>query len=266
MTLSPVHRRVDRTARAPRDPRVAPAQVGGPLYPVGLVVRGRPCLVVGGGKVAARKVASLLACGAAVTMVAPDVREALGLLGIGGTGCTGEGLALDVQRRRYRRGEVAGYRLVIAATRDARVNAAVYKDAEAAGVWVNSADDPSRCSVSLPAVWRSGPVTVAVSTDGTSPALAGWLRTRLAACAGEHIGHLATLLGGARRRLQDEGRPTGSVDWRAVLEGPVEALVAQGRLDHAAAALSEALESAASRPRAVVSEEVEPRERRRRTF
>jgi precorrin-2 dehydrogenase / sirohydrochlorin ferrochelatase len=217
---------------------LASRPLDGPLYPVGLVVRGRRCLVVGGGRVAGRKVRSLLQCGAAVTIVAPEVHGALRLLAEDGPpGAAGEH-PVDVQRRRYERGEAAGYRLVVAATGDPDVDAAVYEDAEAAGVWVNTADDPAHCTMVLPAVWRTGAVTVSVSTGGVSPALAGWLRTRVAESVGEHVGRLAALLGEARRRLQDEGRPTDSVDWLAILEGPVPALVAQGRLADARAAIS----------------------------
>ncbi len=227
------------TGPAPQTPR----PVGGPLYPVGLVVSGRRCLVVGGGRTAARKVRSLLQCGAAVTVVAPELDEAVRLLEEGHTPEAAEAGRLEVRLRHYERGEVAGYRLVVAATGDPCVDAAVYEDAEAAGVWVNSADDPAHCSVVLPAVWRTGTVTVSVSTDGTSPALAGWLRTRVAELLGEHVGELAALLGEARRRLQHEGRATDSVDWLAILGGPVPALVAEGRLTDAEAALEDAIGS-----------------------
>ena len=87
---------------------------------------------------------------------------------------------LDVQIRPYERGEAAAYRLVVTATGDPDVDGAVYADAEEAGVWVNSADDTEHCTFMLPAVHRDGPVSVAVSTGGTSPALAGWLRGRVA--------------------------------------------------------------------------------------
>ena len=142
--------------------------------------------------------------------------------------------------RPYEAGEAASYRFVIAATGVPDVDRAVYVDAEAAGVWVNSADDPAHCSVMLPAVWRTGAVTVAVSTGGTSPALAGWLRTRVARMVGAHLGQLATLLGRARATLRAEGRPTDCVDWRQLLDGPLTAIVADGRMDDAAALVEQA--------------------------
>jgi len=211
------------------------------LYPVGLVVRGRRCLVVGGGRVAARKIAALLDCGAAVTVVAPEVHEALAALFEDGTIAGIDGPPLDVQVRPYEPGEAAGYRLVVTATGVADVDALVYGDAEAAGVWVNSADDPEHCSFVLPAVWRTGPVSVAVSSGGNSPAFATWLRDRLADEVGTEVGALVELLAQARRRLHLEGRSTGEVAWTALLGGPHPQLVRDGRIDEARALLDAAM-------------------------
>jgi siroheme synthase-like protein len=212
-----------------------------PLFPVGLALEGRPCLVVGGGPVAARKVAALLECRARVTMVAPEVHVALGLLSEQGVIQAVDGPPLDVRLRPYAAGEAAAYRLAVTATGIPEVDAAVHRDAEAAGVWVNSADDPARCSFQLPAVWRSGPVAVAVSTGGASPALASWLRDRVAEALGPSVGVLADLLSEARAELRAAGRSTEEVDWRAVFAGPVPALVAEGRLAEARAELAAAL-------------------------
>lgn len=216
----------------------------GPIYPAGLLVRGRRCLVVGGGRVAARKVASLLECGAHVTMVAPEAHEALGLLSEAGVITAIEGPPLDVQLRRYESGEAAGYRLVVSATGDPEVDGAVHRDAEHAGVWVNSADDPDRCTFVLPAVWRSGPVSVAVSTAGSSPALATWLRDRIGEVLGPETATLAALLAEARERLHARGRSTEAVNWRALLQGPLPDLVRDGHLDDARALLSRFVEAA----------------------
>ena len=211
------------------------------MFPVALALADRPCLVVGGGRVAARKVAALLRSRARVTMVAPEAHVALGLLSEDGVIQAIEGPPLDVQLRPYATGEAAAYRLVVTATGRPEVDAAVHRDAEAAGVWVNSADDPEHCSFQLPAVWRAGPVAVAVSTGGASPALASWLRDRVGEAVGPSVGDLAVLLAEARREVQAAGRSTEDVDWSAVLRGPVPALVADGRLEEARAALAEAL-------------------------
>lgn len=224
------------------------------IYPVGLVVAGRPCLVVGGGRVAARKVAGLLRCGASVTMVAPDVDVAVRLLErapLGEHASTGQTDApgpaerlparLQVAVRRYRRGEAGRYRLVVAATGIAEVDRAVHDDAEAAGVWVNCADDGAHCTAILPAVHRDGSVTVAVSTGGASPALASWIRRRIDSALGSHLGALAELLDEARHRIHQDGRSTELVDWAALLDGPLPDLVRQGRADEARALVEEAI-------------------------
>jgi siroheme synthase-like protein len=117
------------------------------------------------------------------------------------------------------------------------VDRRVVADALAAGVLVNSADGDSPGTVRLPSVLRSGPVTVAVSTGGSSPALARWLRDRIAACMGTDLATVAALLDEARRALQGAGRPTGSVDWVAVLDDQVIPLVEAGRVEEARAVL-----------------------------
>jgi precorrin-2 dehydrogenase / sirohydrochlorin ferrochelatase len=184
-----------------------------PLYPVGLVLEGRPCLVVGGGRVAARKVAGLVACGAHVTVLAPAIVDEI----------RGAGPSVVVEERGYRDGEAAGYRFVIAATDDPAVNARVYADAEAAGVWCNVVDDPAHCSVSLPAVARRGPVTVAVATDGASPTLAAALRDRIAEqVLTPAVERVALDAREIRRELQADGRPTTSFDWRALVASALD--------------------------------------------
>src|SRR4051794_26912751 len=126
--------------------------VEAPLYPVSLIVENVPCLVVGGGAVAARKAAGLRACGARVHVVAPEVGGAVGGVA-GGTW----------YKRPYEAHDPEHRRLVMTATDDATVNARVAADAPAAGLWVNSADDPANCSFIVPAVARQGSLTVAIS-------------------------------------------------------------------------------------------------------
>ena len=147
---------------------------------------------------------------------------------------------MHLVRRPYRRGEAAGYRLVVMATGVAAVDEEVYADAEAAGVWVNSADDVPRCTFFLPSVHRDGPVTVAVSTAGASPALATWLRHRSAGALGPGLGTLAALLAEARDRVKAQGRSTEDVDWQALLDGPLPSLVSAGDLAGARALLAAA--------------------------
>jgi len=163
-----------------------------------------------------------LAAGAKVTVVAPAIGPEMARLN-----------PITLWRRGYGAGDAAGFWLVITATGVAEVDGAVYADAEAAGVWVNSADDPANCSFILPSVHRDGPVTIAVSTSGRSPALATWLRTRVAVDYGQHVGALAELLGRARSALAADGRSTETIDWITLLDGPLPQLVAKGHMQAA---------------------------------
>ena len=131
------------------------------MFPVMLRVEGRRCLVVGGGGVALRKVQSLVAEGARVTVVTPEAVEALEEMAARGQ--------LTLERRPYRAGEAADYALVFAATDCRDVNRQVYEDADGAGVWANAADDPELCSFHLPARVQRGSLQIAVASGGDAP-------------------------------------------------------------------------------------------------
>jgi precorrin-2 dehydrogenase / sirohydrochlorin ferrochelatase len=192
-----------------------------PAYPVNLLVAGRPCLVVGGGRVALQKITGLLEAEADVTVVAPAIDERIVASGVA------------CHQRLYQSPEAASYRLVVAATGDPAVNQQVYDDADAAGVWVNSADDPARCSFTLPAQVRRGRLTVTVSTGGHSPAVAAWLRQRLDEEIGSEYDTLIGVLADVRQEVQAAGRATESLDWRAALDSGILELVRADRLDDA---------------------------------
>jgi siroheme synthase-like protein len=196
--------------------------VEGPQYPVLLDLAGRPCLVVGGGSVALGKVRGLLAVDARVTVVAPEVLDEIAEL---------DGVTLV--RRVYASGDLVGQRLAIAATDDRAVNHQVFLDGEAAGVWVNSADDPANCAFTLPAVVRRGPITVAVSTGGHSPALSSWLRDRLGTELGPEYEVLLQLLAERREALRSEGVPTEGLSWQQALDSGMLDLVREGRVAEA---------------------------------
>ncbi len=203
-----------------------------PQYPVNLVLEHQPCLVVGAGRIASRKAEGLLACGARVHVVAPHVDgHVRGLEGV------------SWEERPYQRGEVADYRLAIAATDDPAVNRAVYEDGEAEGVWVNSADDPASCAFTLPSVIRQGPVMVTVSTGGASPALSAWLGTRLAELLGPEYGVLGELLSTERQRLKAAGRSTEGLDWQKALDSDMLELIRSGQVDRARERLQACLSS-----------------------
>jgi precorrin-2 dehydrogenase/sirohydrochlorin ferrochelatase len=211
-------------------PVSAPAQ-----YPVNLVLTGRPVLVVGGGPVARRKVEGLLACGADVTVVAPEIDDQLAAL---------PGLTLE--RRPYAAGEAGSgaYRLVVTATDDRAVNQQVFDDADGAGVWVNSADDPDRCTFTLPALVRRGPLLLTVATGGHSPAVASWLRGRLEEeYGGEDYQTLIALLAEEREAIRREGRSTEGLAWQTALESDMLSLIRGGRISEARDRLKTCLSS-----------------------
>ena len=202
-------------------------------YPVNLIVADRPCLVVGGGPVAARKAAGLLDCGARVHVVAPTIGSEMDALAARWPD------HLTVEQRAYAPPEAGGYRLVLSTGRAdhdrADLDVEVAADADAAGVWVNVADDPVHSRFHVPALVRQGPVAVAVSTEGTSPALAAWLRDRLAdgelGPIGPEVGVLARLLSEQRDEIRAAGRSTEAVNWRTVLDTEMLELVRGGRVD-----------------------------------
>lgn len=208
--------------------------IDAPLYPVNLVVQGRRCLVVGGGRMAARKIEGLLSCRAVVHVIAREVGPEVRVLAP---------TCAAVHERPYERGDVAGYRLVVAATANAEVNRTVFEDGEAAGVWVNSADDPASCSATLPAIVRQGPVMVTVSTGGHSPALATWLKGRLAAELGPEYAVLAAILSEVRAGILAAGRPTEGLDWQSALDSDMLDLVRAGDLKTAKERLETCLSS-----------------------
>ncbi len=196
-------------------------------YPVSLRLRGRLCVVVGGGTVATRKVELLLRCGAQVRVVAPRLARGLAELAAQGK--------IQAVRRRFRPEDVKGAFLLIAASNDAQTNAAAARAARAAGALVNVVDAPELCDFFVPAVADLGGVVVAISTSGKSPALARWLRERLEEQYGGALGELAEMLGEVREELRRKF--PSAAKRRAVLRRIVNSealdLLREGRRDEA---------------------------------
>ena len=203
-------------------------------YPVNLIVEGRPCLVVGGGPVAAQKAAALVACGAEVHVVGEEIGPEV------------RALPVTWEQRSYSLGEVSGYRFVVAATGSPVTNATVYEDGEAAGVWVNSADDPDHCSATLPAILRRGSLMVTVSTGGRSPAVASWLKARLAAEIGPEYEALVDLLAAEREAVRADGRSTEGLNWQKALDSDMLQLIKNGQVADARERLQACLSSSSA--------------------
>jgi precorrin-2 dehydrogenase / sirohydrochlorin ferrochelatase len=161
-----------------------------PLYIACLRLSGRSCLVVGGGQVGLEKVEGLLVCDGEVTLVAPQALPELSSYAAEGS--------IRWERREFRDGDLDGRFLAIAATSDTDVNIAVYDGAERRAMLVNVVDVPPLCNFILPAIVRTGPLAIAVSTAGASPALAKRMKREIAATFGEPYARLAVILNDAR--------------------------------------------------------------------
>lgn len=188
-------------------------------FPAFLELAGRRCLVVGGGVVAERRVESLVAAGAAVTVVSPALTPRL-------AGLAAEGRLAHLARD-YRDGDLTGAALAFAATDAGDVNAAVAAEGRRRGVWVNAADDPAHCDFILPALVRRGELTVAVSTGGTSPALARAVREELERYLTTEYVTLAEIAAEARRELRAAGRVADAAAWRRALAPDVRRLIVE---------------------------------------
>lgn len=196
----------------------------------------RACLVVGGGHVGERRAALLLDAGAVVTIISPDVTSTLGDWARAG-------------RITHIDSEFAGhsldpYWLVVAATSDADVNARVAEQAHAAKILCNVVDVPDLCSFIMPAIVDRDPVTIAISSAGTSPVVARWIRRLIEDAVPPRIGRLAALAGRWRNRVR-EAIP--AIDarrhfWEATLTGDVGRDMLAGREAAAERALDRALE------------------------
>ena len=191
------------------------------FLPVGLRVRGRRVLVVGGGEVARRKIEILLDYDCALTVVAP---EPVGKIGYFAS--TGK---VKLEKREYVSPEAKDYGLAVAASDRREVNAAVARDGAAAGIPVNVVDDPSLCTFTFPAIVRRDALTVAVSTDGTAPFLSAHLREILEEIFPERWGRIATAAGEFRKKVrarwpEDRARQMecyerfAGADWKEILK------------------------------------------------
>lgn len=164
--------------------------------PVNLDVAGRKALVVGGGRVASRKVRSLRECGAEVTVVSPAF-------------CSGLARMKGIRRLRrgYRKSDLRGVWLVVSAAGPQAVNQRVWEHAQEAGVPVNVVDQPALCTFTVPAVVRRGDLVITVSTGGGSPALSGRIREILSAAIGPEFGQHVALLREMRTVVKASGLP-----------------------------------------------------------
>jgi siroheme synthase-like protein len=174
-------------------------------FPVIFDLGSRPCLLVGAGRIAFRKAEQLLKAGAELTVVAPQVLPEF------------ESLPVRIVRREFQATDLDGVWLVVTATGNTEVDQFIFDQSESRRIWCNSADDPKRCSFILPAVHRRGPITVAISTGGASPALASWLRAEIATLVGPEFEELVSRLAAERVNVKSAGNSTEDIDWKPII-------------------------------------------------
>jgi precorrin-2 dehydrogenase / sirohydrochlorin ferrochelatase len=204
-------------------------------YPLFLNLQDRNCLVVGGGKVGARKTKGLLSAGARVVVVSPQINATLEALQ--------PHERLRLERRAYRPEDMQDVFLVFAATDDAALNRRIQKDANSRRVLCNIADRPEVCDFILPAVVRQGDLALAITTAGKSPALAKHLRRQLAVQFGPEFARLTELLGAIRQRLLSMGHdPEGHQKiFDILLESDLLGLLRKDRREEIDALLADTL-------------------------
>jgi precorrin-2 dehydrogenase/sirohydrochlorin ferrochelatase len=166
-------------------------------YPVFLDIAAKSCIVVGGGRVAERKAAGLLAAGAVVTIISPRVTRGIAAL-------KGKG-RLKLLKRAYKRGDLNGAALVVSAASGRAVNRAVHADAVRAGLPVNVVDDPALCTFIVPSVVDRSPLLLAISTSGAAPAFSRRLRETLEDTIGPEYAVFVELIGRIRNKLLNDG-------------------------------------------------------------
>ncbi len=202
-------------------------------YPVFLNLHERRCVVIGGGQIAEGKVVKLVDSGAKIVLISPDATQIIRDIANRGD--------VDLILRKYQTGDLAGAFLAIAATNDRVVNQAIFEEAENLGVLLNAVDDPSRCSFIAPSIIERGPVTLAISTGGASPALARKLRETLAKSAALDWADATSVLAKARRLIKEQQIAVDPQRWQCSMTPELLALVRSNRDDEALEMLMDGL-------------------------
>lgn len=192
-------------------------------YPIILIgLESARCVVVGGGEVAVRKVAALREAGTRPVVISPDLCQSLQ--------DQAERGEIDTFQRAYQSGDLAGALLVIAATDDPATNEAVWREAQTGGCLVNVVDDPAHCDFYVPATVRRGALTIAVSTEGCSPALAARIREQLESLFGPEYASFLDILGELREWITDACPPEKRRDlWYRLVDSDLLELIGEGK-------------------------------------
>lgn len=195
------------------------------FYPVFLNLNGRRCVVVGGGQIAESKALKLLDSGAKITVISPDATQ-----GLRNAADRGD---VELKLRKYQAGDLEGAFLAIAATNDRPVNQEIFEEAESLGVLLNAVDDPARCSFIAPSIVERGPVTLAISTGGASPALARKLRETLSESSALDWADATGVLSKARRMIKEKKISIDPQRWQCSMTQELLGLAKSGHEDEA---------------------------------
>ncbi len=192
-------------------------------YPIYLNLKGKKCVVVGGGSVAERKVLSLIDCEARVVVISPNLIELLEELKSKGK--------IEHIEREYKEGDLEGAFVVIGATDSPSVNRAIYKEASALNLLVNIVDVPKICNFIVPSIVRRGDLTISISTSGKAPALAKKIRLELEEIFGQEYETYLNLLEEVREKIKQkyESSDERNDAWHRILESDILDLIREGK-------------------------------------
>jgi siroheme synthase-like protein len=198
-------------------------------YPVYLNLAGKRCVIVGGGTVAQGKIAALRQAGASITLISPDATP-----GIQRAAQRGD---VEWLVRKYQPGDLEGTFIAVAATNVWHVNREIYEEADRLGVLLNVVDDPDLCTFIAPSIVKKGPVTLAISTGGASPALARKLRETLVDDANLKWADLSEVLGRARKLIKEQRKVVDPDRWQCCITEDLLQMAQQGQEEPALKAL-----------------------------
>lgn len=195
--------------------------------PISLDISNKKCIVIGGGRIATRKIESLKATDADIIVISPYVTDELAAMADKGS--------VTHQDRIYRDGDLDGATLAIAATNDSVVNQAVYDEATKRGVLINVVDTPELCSFIVPATVRRGDLTVSVSTNGKSPAVARRIREKIEDTIGPEYESYLNMMDKLRSTVRSDGRDSNSAHkaYRRFFDSDILELIREGDMAQA---------------------------------
>lgn len=203
--------------------------------PIFIKITNRLCVVIGGGDVASRKVSTLLKANAAVMLISPNICHELKALV--------ETKKIQYTQASYAAAQLQGACLVIAATDDAIVNAAVSRDAKALNIPVNVVDSPDLCTFTMASIVERSPIVIAISSEGNAPVLARYIRTKIETMLPTGYGRIATIAGEFRDKVKAKFATTQErrIFWEGVLQGPIVERILSGQEAAARKALDDVL-------------------------